>query len=364
MPSRMPAGGKDMMSSDNNTTSHNSHHPKPLPTPNKSASPLPSNLLPSAPASPPTPAPSPTPHHTVSNWQSSLGGGGGGGHEADDEDEDDSLLLKAQIYFSSMGSAQKQKFLVDILNLCDNQQLSFVSSFISPRLRKDPFLSFPNEICLRVSTEQLWTCILLHTHVGWYRYSRLSTIQRRLHEPRKRPSDDDRDFVDPFHGGRRLSFMSSISNDYQQQPFQPWRRRKSTSSAADSVSSMSTDHPLESSWPPPSPTSNRKRRVQPSSYRTHFKKKYMVESAWNKGGHCTQKHVTPDQGVVTSLHLTHKYIVVALDNAKIHVYDTNGGNQKTLEGHVMGVWAMVPWDDLLVSGGCDREVRVWNMATG
>lgn len=90
----------------------------------------------------------------------------------------------------------------------------------------------------------------------------------------------------------------------------------------------------------------------------------MVESAWNKGGQCTQKHVTPDQGVVTSLHLTSKYIVVALDNAKIHVYDTNGGNQKTLEGHVMGVWAMVPWDDLLVSGGCDREVRVWNMATG
>jgi F-box and WD-40 domain protein CDC4 len=68
--------------------------------------------------------------------------------------------------------------------------------------------------------------------------------------------------------------------------------------------------------------------------------------------------------VVTSLHLTSKYIVVALDNAKIHVYDTNGDNQKTLQGHVMGVWAMVPWDDILVSGGCDREVRVWNMATG
>lgn len=71
----------------------------------------------------------------------------------DDEDEEDSLLLKAQIHFSSMGSAQKQKFLVDILNLCDNQQLSFISSLISPRLRKDPFLAFPNEICLRVSDE-------------------------------------------------------------------------------------------------------------------------------------------------------------------------------------------------------------------
>jgi F-box and WD-40 domain protein CDC4 len=178
----------------------------------------------------------------------------------------------------------------------------------------------------------------------------------------RRVSDDDRDFVDPFHGRRLSSRSSSSSVDYQPSHHhtpQHWRRR-STSSAADSVSTIMSAEHMESSWPSPS----RKRRVQPSSYRTHFKKKYMVESAWYKGGRCTQKHVTPDQGVVTSLHLTPKYIVVALDNAKIHVYDTNGGNQKTLQGHVMGVWAMVPWDDMLVSGGCDREVRVWNMATG
>ncbi|EED15522.1 F-box and WD repeat-containing protein [Talaromyces stipitatus ATCC 10500] len=367
MPSRIPAGGKDMSSDSSNTSSHN-HHPKPLPTPSKSASPLPNNLLPSAPTSPPTPAPSPTPHHTVSNWQSSLEGNDRGGGELD-EDEEDDLLLKAQIHFSSLGSAQKQKFLVDILNLCDNQQLSFISSFISPRLRKDPFLAFPNEICLRV----------LSFVDDPKTLARASQVSKRWHElindditwkhlcdrhayVYRRPSDDDRDFVDPFHGSRRLSSRSSTSSEYQNHTtFQHWRR-KSTSSAADSVTTMSTDHPLESSWPPPS--SPRKRRVQPASYRTHFKKKYMVESAWHKGGRCAQKHVTPDQGVVTSLHLTSKYIVVALDNAKIHVYDTSGGNQKTLEGHVMGVWAMVPWDDLLVSGGCDREVRVWNMATG
>ena len=90
----------------------------------------------------------------------------------------------------------------------------------------------------------------------------------------------------------------------------------------------------------------------------------MVESAWRKGGETTYRHIHPDQGVVTSLHLTGKYIVVALDNAKIHVFNTSGEHQKTLTGHVMGVWAMVPWDDVLVSGGCDRDVRVWNMATG
>jgi F-box and WD-40 domain protein CDC4 len=106
------------------------------------------------------------------------------------------------------------------------------------------------------------------------------------------------------------------------------------------------------------------RRPNPITYRSHFKQRYMVETAWRQGGEVDSRQITPDQGVVTSLHLTNKYIVVALDNAKIHVFDTFGNHQKTLQGHVMGVWAMVPWGDLLVSGGCDRDVRVWNLATG
>jgi F-box and WD-40 domain protein CDC4 len=106
------------------------------------------------------------------------------------------------------------------------------------------------------------------------------------------------------------------------------------------------------------------RKPQAITYRSHFKQRYMVETAWRNGGVCDARQITADQGVVTSLHLTKKYIVVALDNAKIHVFDTLGDHQKTLQGHVMGVWAMVPWGDLLVSGGCDRDVRVWNLATG
>lgn len=106
------------------------------------------------------------------------------------------------------------------------------------------------------------------------------------------------------------------------------------------------------------------RRPKVTTYRSHFKQRYMVETAWRSGGKAESRSITPDQGVVTSLHLTDKYIVVALDNAKIHVFDTNGEHQKTLQGHVMGVWAMVPWEDVLISGGCDRDVRVWNMKTG
>jgi F-box and WD-40 domain protein CDC4 len=106
------------------------------------------------------------------------------------------------------------------------------------------------------------------------------------------------------------------------------------------------------------------RRPKIRSYKSHFKQRYLVETAWRTGGQNIARHITQDQGVVTSLHLTPKYIVVALDNAKIHVFNTDGNQQKTLQGHVMGVWAMVPWDDTLVSGGCDRDVRVWDMSTG
>jgi F-box and WD-40 domain protein CDC4 len=100
------------------------------------------------------------------------------------------------------------------------------------------------------------------------------------------------------------------------------------------------------------------------SYKSHFKQRYLVEAAWRSGGTHITRNITQEGGVVTSLHLTPKYIVVALDNARIHVFDPEGNQQRTLQGHVMGVWAMVPWDDILVSGGCDRDVRVWDLSSG
>lgn len=105
-------------------------------------------------------------------------------------------------------------------------------------------------------------------------------------------------------------------------------------------------------------------RPVPRSYKSHFKQRYLVDAAWRSGGRNVTRNITQDGGVVTSLHLTSKYIIVALDNAKIHVFDTEGNALRTLQGHVMGVWAMVPWDDVLVSGGCDRDVRVWDLSTG
>lgn len=110
--------------------------------------------------------------------------------------------------------------------------------------------------------------------------------------------------------------------------------------------------------------SHNKSQRQGMTYYSHFKQRYQVETAWRMGGSVTSCQISPDQGVVTSLHLTDKYIIVALDNAKIHIFNTEGRHQRCLTGHTMGVWAMVPSGDTLVSGGCDRDVRVWDMATG
>ncbi|KAJ5112648.1 hypothetical protein N7532_000693 [Penicillium argentinense] len=335
-----PASTRDSVSSFTSTPSRS------LSTNKKNVTPIPANLLPSAPASPPTPAPSPTPHQRPPNWLSS-------------DEEENTFLLNLRIHFSTLSNARKQKLLEGILDVCDSQQLSFVSSYVGPRLRKDPFLVFPNELCLRVLS-------FIDDPKTLARASQVSRHWREL-------LNDDITWKNLCE--KHAYAVRRISNDDEMEPSTPrlvdsrpeshaLNRRLTASNEASIESTPGLPRTLSGEWLPPSSFSARRRRARPVSYRSQFKQKYMVESAWNKGGRCTQRHITPDQGVVTSLHLTPKYIVVALDNAKIHIYDTNGDNQKTLQGHVMGVWAMVPWDDILVSGGCDREVRVWNMATG
>ncbi|KAL3439464.1 WD40-repeat-containing domain protein [Aspergillus tetrazonus] len=319
-------------------------HSKAIPPSDKPCTSIPPNLLPSAPASPPTPAPSPTPHQRLPSWRAS-------------EQEEDALLLNTK-FFESLSGPRRQQYLEAILSLCSSQQLSFVSSYVAPRLRKDPFRVFPTEISLRVlsfvedpktlarasQVSKRWHA-LLEDDITWKNLCEKHAFTHR------RPAEDNQDIIEPIHNHRTNS-LSGLQRRPNSATIQ------SRDGFADIPRSLSGD------WITSSSIQTRKRRVRPLSYKYHFKQKYMIESAWSKGGRCTQRHISPDQGVVTSLHLTPKYIVASLDNAKIHVYDTNGENQKTLEGHVMGVWAMVPWDDILVSGGCDREVRVWNMATG
>lgn len=109
--------------------------PKRIPTSIRSAIPI--NMLPSAPASPPTPAPSPTPFQRQLSW-------------AEAGPDEDSFLRDVRHNFAMMGDSQRERLLAEVLNMCTSNQLSFVSHFVSPRLKKDPFEHLPDELCLRV----------------------------------------------------------------------------------------------------------------------------------------------------------------------------------------------------------------------
>ncbi|KAL1603284.1 hypothetical protein SLS59_004380 [Nothophoma quercina] len=327
--------------------------PRPIITPTSPlSSTIPHNLLPSAPASPPTPAPSPTPTQRAPDWSTAA-------------EHEDSHIKAIRGHFGDMNRAERLRLLGELLNLCDSQELSFVAEFVSPRLKKDPFLVLPTELSLRIlecvddpttlarasQVSKKWR-ELVNDDGAWRLLCQKYSFRQLLPHERNEP-DSPSDEMDTEQPWAQEPDRTSRADDA---PTNKLLEVGSPSAGTGELRTQSLDRDAKRT------TSQRKSKA--ITYRSHFKQRYMVETAWRNGGVCDARQITPDQGVVTSLHLTKKYIVVALDNAKIHVFDTVGDHQKTLQGHVMGVWAMVPWGDLLVSGGCDRDVRVWNLATG
>lgn len=92
-----------------------------------------------SPPPPPTPAASPGPSHYQPDW-------------SDAADDEDFFLSTVRKHFKNCSGPQRTRVLADLLNLCTSQQLSFVHQFVSPLLKKDPFTSLPDELCLRVRT--------------------------------------------------------------------------------------------------------------------------------------------------------------------------------------------------------------------
>ena len=115
---------------------------------------------------------------------------------------------------------------------------------------------------------------------------------------------------------------------------------------------------------------------------------------WLHGGTPLRNHrlpiSQPDLGVVTSLAMDQDWIVAGLSDTKIHVFSRRTGMlTRTLVGCQGGVWAVwlvekglwsspsprkknpnsgsAGWGQatsLVVSGGCDKAVRVWDVETG
>ncbi|KAK5173946.1 hypothetical protein LTR16_011604, partial [Cryomyces antarcticus] len=130
--SRVMSGSSRMYSLSNSKHRRGSMIPRSLPrpvpvptSPSSMASTVPSNLLPSTPASPPTPAPSPTPMRRAPDWSTAA-------------EHEDAPYREIRTLFTMMSDAQKQRLLAELLNMCNSQQLGFVHDFVSPRLKKDP----------------------------------------------------------------------------------------------------------------------------------------------------------------------------------------------------------------------------------
>lgn len=286
-----------------------------------------------SPPPPPTPAASPGPSLSQPDW-------------SDAAIDEDFFLSKVRQHFQNCPGRQRTRILADLLNLCTSQQLSFVHQFVTPLLKKDPFTVLPDELCLKILAFIDDPKVL----------ARASQVSRRW---RDLLADDMtwKNLCVKHDYGRRLSEV------YQHSLPMPAAQRPNLNPLATLEDAV--NHSFPGAMSPLQTTSRSFDAAAPRrTYKSHFKQRYLVEAAWRTGGNSISKSITQDAGVVTSLHLTNKYIIVALDNAKIHVFDTQGNALRTLQGHLMGVWAMVPWDDVLVSGGCDRDVRVWDLNTG
>ncbi|RYP85291.1 hypothetical protein DL769_001022 [Monosporascus sp. CRB-8-3] len=294
-----------------------------------------------SPPPPPTPAASPGPTHAQPDW-------------SDAADDEDFFLAQVRQHFQHCSGPHRNRILADLLNMCTTQQLSFVHQFVSPLLKKDPFTSLPDELCLRIlsfiddpkvlarasQVSRRWRD-LLSDDVTWKNLCVKHDYGRRLSEVA---------YGVPSYAPNRPGALPISDPDFTNRSFPGALPGSSASGAPRSFDDTTNSGDFG--------------RPKLRSYKSHFKQRYLVESAWRTGGRNTTRTITQDGRVVTSLHLTPKYIVVALDNARIHIFDRDGNALRTLQGHIMGVWAMVPWDDILVSGGCDRDVRVWDMANG
>jgi F-box and WD-40 domain protein CDC4 len=74
-------------------------------------------------------------------------------------EHEDSQIKNMRALFCDLNRDERQRLLGELLNLCDSHELSFVAGFVGPRLKKDPFMVLPTELCLRVSIAPARLCL-------------------------------------------------------------------------------------------------------------------------------------------------------------------------------------------------------------
>ncbi|KAI8145345.1 WD40-repeat-containing domain protein [Fennellomyces sp. T-0311] len=225
--------------------------------------------------------------------------------------------------FQQFSQNQKHIFLSEILNCCDTQLLAFVHDLIAPRLKIDFLKELPIELSLHV----------------------ISFI------------DDPQDLA---NASRVSSFWNSLLKDEATWKSLCLKHRYRRRSSFFDLSASWRQHIQQ----------QRKHQNQ-LSYRDYFWHKYNTEMAWSQGaGQLLTCSNEIGNSLVTSLQIDDQYLVLGCDNHKVEVFASDTGRHlRTLQGHEGGVWALQfiklqNGHRVLVTGGCDRAVLVWNLETG
>ncbi|KAI8079031.1 WD40-repeat-containing domain protein [Gilbertella persicaria] len=205
--------------------------------------------------------------------------------------------------FQQFNFQQRYFFLTEILNCCDSQLLHYVHTFITPKLKIDFLYKLPLEIALHI----------------------VSLID------------------DPYTLTQASCVSRHWANLFQDEGV--WK-------------SLCLKHNYFS-WD---------KRV---TYRALFRRQYSIDMAWIQGNakviSCESKI---GEGLATSVQMDDTFTVIGCDNNLVEVFDsTTGKHLRSLLGHEGGVWALQfiktqQNQHLLVTGGCDRAARVWNLNTG
>ncbi|KAI3633713.1 hypothetical protein MIR68_008660 [Amoeboaphelidium protococcarum] len=246
--------------------------------------------------------------------------------------------------FMQLTDQQKDALLNTLVSShCSIRQLSLLANITLPRLRVDIIGQLPHELALHVlsflpieSACQLSQCSRLHQSI----------------------TEDD-------HFWKQMcikyEYMANKSQDVQ---------CSQIASQNSSLSDLTCMVPL-------TPVSARSKAsidtylmdidtagVQ-RSFKNQFISEYTLNQNWNKGqcSHISQEGTK--SAIVTCLQIQGQYLAVATDNSAfglVEVYDLSSGKRiRRFTGHDGGVWAMEFRNNVLVSGGCDRDLRVWDI---
>eukprot|EP00158_Paraphelidium_tribonemae_P008020 Partr_v1_DN28438_c1_g2_i1_m41946 putative F-box and WD repeat domain containing 7, E3 ubiquitin protein ligase len=288
------------------------------------------------------------------------------------DDQESQQVQKLLRTFETLPPEEQNRFLTRLVDKCSTKQLSFISNIIMPRLKMDIIRHLPREISLHILSHLpvKSLCRLAQTCTQhWYLVNDghlwkclIAKYEFDLGDP-SRPLLQDRSLGGVIGG---LACTSRSPNDVEMSVGCPSPPMGSPLKAETS-SSFSEGSLAPTSNSSSSTHLHHNHRVD-ICHKHRFQMEYLLRSNW-RSGRCNHFTIRgPKSAIVTCLQFDDKILAIATDNSSyglIEIFHSKFGNRiRKLVGHEGGVWALEFNGNTLVSGGCDRDLRVWDIEAG